>query len=200
MSRNVKHGNLSTDAHSALASDGVAQTSTIAGNAEQAADKSYWRAWDGRLYPQKELHEYYGPDVGEAHRQNAQDDSLMSSLLRGGLKYIAVQPSLVSKGAARPSSLPGPAELSSSIQSANDASELTEDTSLSSAAQPVQLSLRPRATPVLTTAALMQKQVQDYLARNKPGRIEAYALNGKLVCPAGIARERETSQHQRGLP
>ena len=61
-----------------MASDGAAQPSSLPGSAEQPADENYRRAWDGQLYTRAEFHEYYGCYVGEAHWQNAQDETTQS--------------------------------------------------------------------------------------------------------------------------
>ena len=74
MPRRWHHGSPSNAAHPALASDDAAQPSSLAGSAEQPADESYRRAWDGELYTRAEFRNYYGPDLGEAHWQNAQDE------------------------------------------------------------------------------------------------------------------------------
>ena len=78
MSRRWQLCGLRNAAHSALASDDAAQPSSLAGSAEQPADESYRRAWDGQLYTRAEFHEYYGCYVGEAHWQNAQDETNQS--------------------------------------------------------------------------------------------------------------------------
>ena len=78
MSRRWHPCGLGNAAHSALASDDAAQPSSLAGSAEQPADESYRRAWDGQLYTRTEFHEHYGCDVGEAHWQNAQDETTHS--------------------------------------------------------------------------------------------------------------------------
>ena len=54
MSRRWQLCGLRNAAHSALASDDVAQPSSLAGSAEQPADESYRRAWDGETYTQAE--------------------------------------------------------------------------------------------------------------------------------------------------
>ena len=74
MPRRWHHGSPSNAAHPALASDDAAQPSSLAGSAEQPADESYRRAWDGELYTRAEFHEHYGSYLGEAHWQNAQDE------------------------------------------------------------------------------------------------------------------------------
>ena len=78
MARRWQHGSPSSAAQPALASDGAAQPSSLPGSAEQPADESYRRAWDGQLYTRAEFHEYYGCYVGEAHWQNAQDETNQS--------------------------------------------------------------------------------------------------------------------------
>ena len=74
MPRRWHHGSPSNAAHPALASDDAAQPSSPAGSAEQPADESYRRAWDGELYTRTEFHQHYGSYLGEAHWQNAQDE------------------------------------------------------------------------------------------------------------------------------
>ena len=61
-------------AQPALASDGAAQPSSLPGNAEQPADKTYRRARDGGFYTQAEFHAHYGVYLGEARWQSAQDE------------------------------------------------------------------------------------------------------------------------------
>ena len=78
MSRRWHPCGLGNAAHSALASDDAAQPSSLAGSAEQPADESYRRAWDGELYTRAEFHEHYGSYLGEAHWQNAQDETTQS--------------------------------------------------------------------------------------------------------------------------
>ena len=78
MSRRWHPCGLGNAAHSALASDDAAQPSSLAGTAEQPADESYRRAWDGELHTRAEFHEHYGSYIGEAHWQNAQDDTTQS--------------------------------------------------------------------------------------------------------------------------
>ena len=73
-SRRRHPSGLGNAAHSALASDDAAQPSSLAGSAEQPADESYRRAWDGELYTRAEFHEHSGSYLGEAHWQNAQDE------------------------------------------------------------------------------------------------------------------------------
>ena len=66
-------------AHSALASDDAAQPSSLAGSAEQPADESYRRAWDGELYTRAEFHEHYGLYLGEARWQSNAEQPVASS-------------------------------------------------------------------------------------------------------------------------
>ena len=74
MARRWQHGSSRSAAQPDLASDGAAQPSSLPGSAEQPADESYRRAWDGELYTRAEFRDYDGPDLGEEHWQNAQDE------------------------------------------------------------------------------------------------------------------------------
>ena len=71
--RRWQHGSPSSAAQSALASDGAAQLSSLPGGAEQPADFSYQRVWDGELYTRAEFREHFGWYLGEARWHSALD-------------------------------------------------------------------------------------------------------------------------------
>ena len=71
--RRWQHGSPSSAAQPALASDGAAQLSSLPGGAEQPADFSYQRVWDGELYTRAEFREHFGWYLGEARWHSALD-------------------------------------------------------------------------------------------------------------------------------
>ena len=73
MARRRQHGSPSSAAQPALASDGAAQLSSPPGGAEQPADFSYRRVWDGELYTRAEFREHFGCYLGEALWHSALD-------------------------------------------------------------------------------------------------------------------------------
>ena len=64
-------------AQSVAASHDAAQPSSLLGSAEQPGERLR-RTKNGKLYPQKDFHEYYGCYVGEARWQKAQDEITQS--------------------------------------------------------------------------------------------------------------------------
>ena len=69
-----QHDCSSSAAEPAHASDDTAQLSSLAGSAGQPSDESSGRASDEELYTRVQFRDYYNPDSGEAHWQNAQDE------------------------------------------------------------------------------------------------------------------------------
>ena len=74
MAQQRQPGSPSNAAQLALASDDVAQPSSLPGSAEQPADEGCRRARDGKLYTRAQFQEHYGSYMGEEHWQNAQDE------------------------------------------------------------------------------------------------------------------------------
>ena len=71
--RRWQHGSPSSAAQPALASGGAPQPSCLPGSAEQPADESYPRVWDGELYTRAEFREHFGWYLGEARWHSALD-------------------------------------------------------------------------------------------------------------------------------
>ena len=85
MAQRWQHGSPSSAAQPALASGGAPQPSCLPGSAEQPADESYPRVWDGKLYTRAEFHEHVGwylPGSAEQPAANAKISETTAAAVR----------------------------------------------------------------------------------------------------------------------